>query len=175
MIVVQTIRVSWTKKSRGGHLAELRAQVPTVFAVPDPADSRQLVWHDVKLSEEDQFSLPREGELKTQPLNERFGTRCAFIDEATCPASLTYRWTNGAPERMFTDPTGRYVPVEKRFLIKAGEWASVQYNGRFSGIDSGNWWYELETVNVGVMDPFNSHCFLDCPPAKIYQQLASLW
>ncbi len=176
MIVVQTIRIGWTKKSRGGRLAELRNSVPSEFLVPTPANiANNLVWHDISFHENDEFDLTNRGKLKCNPINERFGTKCGIIEFDASSTSLTYCWLDGAPARTYMDPFGNYVPIERRIEIGPNQWASIQYNGRFSAMDCGNWWYECETVNVGITDEFVADLFTATKPIERYSQLGNLW
>ena len=176
MVIVQTIRVCWTKKSRGGRFAELRNKIPAALVVPQPsADVEKLVWHDVQLLEENEFDFSGGGQLKRFPLNERFGTKCAFIEFDDSSATLTYRWLDGAPARTFMDQTGNYVPIERTIEIGSNQWGSIEYNGRFTGNDTGNWWYEWEIINVAVTNRFVPDIFVATKPVEQYSKLEKLW
>ena len=175
MVVVQTIRISWTKNSRGGALAESRNRVPKSFRIPNPAGSGEIIWHHKLITEEKSFDQTDPGIVRLHVPNERFGTRCAEIAVDHNSAKLTYRWRDGAPPRTFMNDAGDYVPVTRTIKITSGDWASIEYNGRFSGDDSGIWWYEQEIVNLGVMLHFSPDFFVRNEPIERYCQLAKLW
>ncbi|WP_242904021.1 hypothetical protein [Actinomadura terrae] len=72
-IAVQRIRVTWTKRSRGGGAAARRNAVPAAFPLPDEA---QPFVHRVTMSEAEDF-LPRHAVERVLPedvaLEERDG------------------------------------------------------------------------------------------------------
>ncbi|HEX4611478.1 MAG TPA: hypothetical protein VH092_25010 [Urbifossiella sp.] len=52
----------------------------------------------------------------------------------------------------------------------------VRYNGRFSGPDTGGWWYEQVTANVAwFAGPPDGRVFLDREPTQELRSLAELW
>jgi hypothetical protein len=89
-------------------------------------------------------------------------------------ATLIYRYQTGAPARRFFDKTGTYVAPEHSIEIPLNCWASIEYNGRFSCIDTGNWWYEHSVVNVAVGDVVSANVFMTTQPMERYTQLAHL-
>jgi hypothetical protein len=50
--------------------------------------------------------------------------------------------------------------------LSCNRWASIEYNGRFTCIDTGNWWYEHMVINVAVGDFIPSNCFMASEPIE---------
>jgi hypothetical protein len=83
----------------------------------------------------------------------------------------------GAPDRWFFNVSRGYGESPGRsFVVHAGQWVRVCYNGRFSCIDSGQWWYTQVTVNVAwFADHPSSQVFVNSQPAQELKMLADLW
>ncbi len=142
MIAVQTISTSWTKSSRGGALATLRSRVPSRLHLQMPTDFTDLVWHSIAYSERNKFVEPIAVWVSAHCENNRFGCRNAEIEFRDDMVTLVYRYQTGAPERQLYDDTGTCVAVEHAISIPRNRWASIEYNSRYTCIDTGNWWYE---------------------------------
>ncbi len=174
MIAVQIISTSWTKASRGARLATMRNRIPKRLPLRLPNEIPNLLWHSVAYSERNEFSDPIAVRVSTTCENNRFGCRNAEIQLHDNSATLIYRYQTGAPARQFFDKTGTYVAPEHIIEIPLNCWASIEYNGRFSCIDTGNWWYEHAVVNVAVGDIVSANVFMTTQPIEHYTQLAHL-
>lgn len=174
MIAVQTISTTWTKASRGGSLATMRSRVPNRLPIKMPPDLTDLVWHSIAYSERNKFANPVAVRVSTNCENNRFGCRNAELELHEDFATLIYRYQTGAPARQFFDKTGTCVAPEHAIKIPRGRWAAIEYNGRFTCIDTGNWWYEHMVINVAVGDSIASNCFMATQPIENYTQLAHL-
>ncbi|WP_063798897.1 hypothetical protein [Nocardia sp. NRRL S-836] len=141
--VVQVVRTSWTKSSRGGNEAAVRNSAPVGF----PLGGTGPGVTEVRLREENGFA-PEWGSV-----------RADFWD--------ANRWTVGDLSlkeqdgrlRVFVDDDKHYAPRRRRrptaVRIRAGEWVRWQINHRYAGCACGSQWrYSLVTVNVayGVRD-----------------------
>jgi hypothetical protein len=71
---------------------------------------------------------------------------------------------------------GNVVPASHTTAIAENEWARARWNGRFTCIDTGTWWYESVTVNVGVHPDADipRDLFTRSEPVDEYAQLAYL-
>jgi hypothetical protein len=174
MILVQTILISWTKASRGGRLAELRSRVPKRLPVRIADDSAPVVWHAVTYSERNDFVEPFSANTTIHISNNRFGCRNVEVEIREDSAILTYRYQTGVPARRFFDKSGNYVPPEHSIVVTENRWSSIEYNGRFSCIDTGNWWYEHVIVNVAVGTSIEANIFATSDPIEQYCQLTKL-
>ncbi len=148
VVVVQQIRTHWTKASRGGDNAVKRNAVPEAARVPIHrivGDNLILVHHLLEYEERDGFSRPRE-EIRINPTVRPLVVGCVTIDHSENQAIMTFRYDRGcggAPDRGWTRKTLRLV---------VNEWGQIVYNGRFSPVWEGNWWYEKMVVNVGLFE-----------------------
>lgn len=174
MLAVQTIHITWTKTSRGGKLAALRNRIPKQFPLVIPEEFPAVVWQKISFSERDQFATPSQ-QVTPFASNERFGCHNAIVVSDGDSAVLTYRYQQGAPAPRFFDKTGTCVSPEHSIRIGPNQWASVEYNGRFSDVDTGNWWYEQMVVNVAFGDAIDPQIFIACEPIECYSRLAHLW
>jgi hypothetical protein len=128
--VVQRVRTSWTKKSRGGPEAARRNAAPTAFLLP-PGLSSAL--HEVAVRESDSFE-PR---IQVRDLSA-LGTVLREVDG---------RLRVGPPEVSdFAMPRRKRRPPAVR--LSPGQWLQWQINHRFVGRCDGAWSYQLETFNV---------------------------
>ncbi len=174
MIAVQTITTSWTKASRGGTLATLRSRIPRQLPLQLTDDFPPLLWHSVAYSERNQFEKPIAIHIATQCNNNRFGCINAEIELHNDYAILMYRYQTGAPAPQFFDKNGNCVAPEHSIEIPHNHWASIEYNSRYTCIDSGNWWYEHVVVNVAVGASISPSVFMVTKPMERYCQLAHL-
>ncbi|MFD6416245.1 hypothetical protein [Streptomyces sp. NPDC060194] len=146
-VVVQRVRTSWTKASRGGPGAAVRNAAPIAFAVPLGLGSG---LHEVVLAEADGF-VPQmtEGELSDAGLQLREADGLLRVR----PPELA-RMT--APRRDRRPPSVRLAP---------GQWLRWQINYRFGGGWSDTWTYRLDTLNIAY-GPTSADVFLTTPPTR---------
>ncbi|WP_326784847.1 hypothetical protein [Streptomyces sp. NBC_00151] len=128
--VVQRVRTSWTKKSRGGPEAALRNAAPTVFLLP-PGLSSAL--HEVTMRESDSFQPHMQAGDLSAP-----GTILREVDgvlRVDPPGTTMF----AMPRRNRRPPAVRLAP---------GQWLQWQINYRFVDRCDGAWSYQLETFNI---------------------------
>ena len=139
-----------------------------------PPDFTDVVWHSIAYSERNEFVDPVAVRVSAHYENNRFGCRNAEIELHDDIVTLMYRYQAGAPARQFYDNTGTCVAPEHAIRIPRNCWASIEYNGRYTCIDTANWWYEHVVVNVAVGDHIALNCFVATQPIEHYKQLAHL-
>ncbi len=66
------------------------------------------------------------------------------------------------------------MPPAHSIEVTPNRWAAIEYNGRFSCIDTENWWYEHVVVNVAVGNSVDANVFTNSDPIEHYCQLAKL-
>lgn len=154
--VVQWVRTSWTKQSRGGAGATRRNAAPTAFqlpAVPPP------FTHEVLMHEHDGFqpqSTTREG------LRDSTSDSAVLLQEAGGLLRVQLTVTPfGKPRRWRRPPAQR---------LARGEWLRWQVNYRFAGNDE--WTYRLDTLNIAY-GPTQADLFLGTPTHHV-DELATL-
>jgi hypothetical protein len=178
-LIVQHIHIMWTKAGRGGHLAERRNKIPNAFAVPNPPltfdRKKHYIVHGVGFGERNEFTEPLRNRTTSPNFGTTFTTTNCTVELADDSANVIYEWRDGAPKRQFYDESGSLVPVRKQLQVRADKWVRVEYNGRFTGCDCGNWWYEHSIINVALVSPDCLNVFLNSKPSGSIQQLEHLW
>lgn len=178
-LVIQHIHIRWTKASRGGALAEKRNRIANSFSIPTapPAydHNAHYLVHHVGFGERNEFAEPLRSEILLPTADTEFSTTNCTVEIANDTARVTYEWRNGAPERKFFDKCGTTVPVRKQMSARLNQWVRLEYNGRFTGYDCGNWWYEHSIINVALVDRDNPELFVVSKPTEVSRQLENLW
>lgn len=142
-VVVQRVRTSWAKASRGGPGAVVRNAVPTAFPLPPGLRSG---LHDVTVRECDAFR-PRMSERDLDHVG-------IVLREAGGLLAV------GPPETsLFSVPRRGRRPPKVR--LAPGEWLRWQINYRI-GNQKGPWGYRLDTFNVSY-GPDSPEVFLGTP------------
>jgi len=137
-------------------------------------ERQPLLWHSIAYSERNSFAEPFAADSASTCVDNLFGCTNVEIALHDHSATLTYRYQSGAPARQFFDKAGQCVPVEHVIEIPESCWASIEYNGRYSCIDTGAWWYEHVVVNVAVGGFVSPNVFMSTKPIEHYAQLARL-
>ncbi|UNO41536.1 hypothetical protein [Streptomyces sp. MST-110588] len=129
-VVVQRVRTSWTKKSRGGSEAARRNAAPTAFPLPPGLRS---VLHEVTMRESDSFE-PR---MQVRDLSAH-GVVLREVDGLlrVGPPEVTMF---GMPRRNRRPPAVHLAP---------GQWLRWQINYRLTGSYDMSWSYRLDTFNI---------------------------
>lgn len=171
IVVVQSIKSVWTKNSRGGRLASLRAAVPEALTIPTeenfPRDG--FVLHEVVYRESNEFGVPLADTLKAVR-GDSLEVGCVTVERAEEAVAVRYqhRPECGAPARFGWG--GR--ETVKSFVLGPGETGRVAYNGRFR---RDGWWYEKVVVNVGRCAELSPEVLTRSKPAHEIKGLAILW
>ncbi len=157
-VVVQWVRTSWTKRSRGEPGAARRNAVPAGFPLPIV---RPPFVHQVLMGEHDDFrphftvheGLPAPGQDSGVLLKEEHGL--LHVQLAVTPFGMPRRWRR--------PPAMRIAP---------GDWLRWQVNYRFAGTHDEEWTYRLDTLNVAY-GPAPVNLFLGSPTHRV-NELAAL-
>jgi len=164
LVIVQEIKVSWTKKSRGGEGSVQRNTVPEVFILPPVQPVKYddvLIHQQIRFGESNDFDMPN-GELKTEKfeVNTRseFGCLSLRFKPAQLEIQYKYGWScTGAPRRD-DHPWTRF--------LDAGQWIQMIYNGRFNSGWESFWTYHKTVFNIALLAQFNPDIFLKQPTHK---------
>jgi hypothetical protein len=152
-VIVQRVRTTWSKRSRGFPDATLRNAAPTAFELPS---GRPPLFHDVALREEHDFE-PQVKVLHGLPPRHEFGLRLVGT-------ALRVQLPNG-----FGVPVRSHRPV---LLLQPGEWVRWQLNNRWSSATGmGDWHYTLTTVSI-ALGPMPLDTFLGEAPHVIDEKAA---
>lgn len=186
MLLMQYIRISWNKECRGGKGAVQRSNMKQAEMLSeDFFDCIPFGYpcHYVYM-EQDKDGFHTKLNRK-EIISE---TDCMHI--LLCPAeivmsgdddySVRYRYDfhRGAkPPRYRYDSSGSYTPInEEAFVLHSGDYGRMICNGRFVDIDTGDWWYEMDILNIRIISSNTTllDCFLSQRPTHNYKQTADL-
>lgn len=148
---VQIINTRWTKLSRGGELAGARNRVPLVLPVQSTELKCGVLSVQIFGFGERDFERPfwnKQQQLDLEPgLHFEHGAFSLDWDGQNATTNWQWSWWGvGAPEpEMFDRNLGR-------FRVPPDEWVRLRWQGRFSDMDGGRWWYERTVVNVARCD-----------------------
>jgi hypothetical protein len=179
--VVQLIHVTWDKSGRGGRGAERRNRIPLALPLPDqlrPEVGRPLLIHESHWGHTNQFSREVRNVIRAIDHSGEFRYRCISVAANDAGARVDWTWNEwgGIPPRTIRAEDGNIVPASHRIDLLDNEWARVRWNGRFTCIDTGSWWYESVVANVGVHPDANipPDLFVRSGPVHDYSQMAQL-
>ena len=171
--LVQIVRLHWGKSARGGQGARDRNAVAQSFTIP-PAElagnGGHLNIYTALWGERNAFAEPLVVRTDRVPVGEGFTDRCVSVYPHPDGLQVRFQYDSvngGAPRR----------GLSSRVLVaRPDQWVRVRYNGRFSYLYDGNWYYEQTTVNVAwfAAEP-DGRVFVHGEPAQELQALANLW
>lgn len=187
MLLVQKIKVSWNKESRGGEGAIQRSKMKQAAMLPKnffEYVSFGQPYHFLYLSQDKQgFHTTTEGKYILKEKKDPMRFLCdpiEIVQENNDKYRVNYRYDlhyGAIPPRYQYNSTGTLTPLnEEAFTLHMGEYGQAICNGRFVDIDLGWWGYEMEIVNIRIMPKDSAHldCFLSEEPTYIYKQMAFL-
>ena len=181
--LVQVVHVGWEKSARGGRGAGERNSVLAAYEVMED-DLDGIGGHMgvgvSKWSERNAFATPFSSDSQRIAIADGYSFGCVRVSAHADGLRVHYEYgyaNGGAPDRSFLNwPSASGESPGRSIVVRNNQWARVCYNGRFSCIDSGNWWYEQTTVNVAFFDGEpNGRVFLDREPFHELRALADLW
>jgi hypothetical protein len=168
ILIVQTIRSTWTKISRGAPGAISRNTVPECLPISLPnMDLKDLrvLYHEIAFEEKTGFQLPKEYIFINPGIVPQQG--CITVERIANKVNVTYKYhrsLGGAPNR----------GVERRTIrADIGYWIQMRENGRFAW--QGDWSYQKIVVNAGLFDNLVAGHFIDTSPVEVFSAMADLW
>ncbi|MDX6694520.1 MAG: hypothetical protein QOF02_2123 [Blastocatellia bacterium] len=172
IVIVQSIKSVWTKKSRGGKLAGLRNAVAESFTIPlqNLTSNESFIFHAIVYDESNNFVSPVINSVGVIE-GARLETGCVRVEQASGRVLVSYEYSGarcGAPERAKWPGAS----VGQSFELLPNECGRVVYNGRFSG---NHWWYEKRVMNVGRFAQPLEQSFTRSRPAHLIDDTATLW
>lgn len=155
MVVVQHIRVVWTKASRGAPGAVVRNAVPAAVLI-ETAPLAPWVFHSVHFLERSGFKPESQHQFTRETHRER--DRGLLLELLPDGLHVGFRWEPGV---------GQPPRHERReaFTLSVGGYARVIVNGRHAP-DEGHW-YTQETYNVVFGDVVDVDTFTARPPTEV--------
>ena len=174
-LVIQLLHSRWTKASRGGDGAVTRAELPLASHLPLESFAAPITLHTVRFWERDDF-VPSDGVTRFYTIAE-LPLRDLTIRPASDGVSVVHirdQLNAAIADRLYTDEFGNTVYGIDAFSLSDGEWGQIQYNGRYTCIDSGRWWYEQSVYNIGLFTDIDVKRFTATDPIDRFVELATL-
>ncbi len=162
MIVIQAVRVEWTKRSRGMPRAARRNAVPEAWSVQGAGDCAVLL-QEVQFSEHDGFRTPYIRAVK-DPDTEVLHAYGLELARTTGGVAVYFRGDPWRPQ---------YPGPRKVFTLQDGEWARLVSNGRTSYEDT--WAYATHVFNIGITSADPETCFTAGIQRPGYADEVQLW
>jgi hypothetical protein len=181
LLLIQRTRISWSKRSRGGELAQLRSRIPTRASVPSPRPGSAWLLHRLDHYEDHGDAPPfgppcssvEEGEgLPREGLHLGFdGLRLLVVGEDLEVHNAMGRSSlPAAPGR-----PDRWTRVGAVLLrVAPRTWAGWVANERHVGMDTGNWWYSETHWCFGWLPRHEPQAFTAREPARWLDHRARL-
>lgn len=155
VIIVQWVRTSWTKLSRGGPAAAVRNAAPIAF--PLPVTHRSVV-HEVTMDEKHDFQP--DFDLTDLPILQPPGRTLAEVS-----LSENHDTLRVLPVLRYPIPPRPRRPPAVR--LRPGQWLRWQLNYRHSSLTGrGDWQYHQNTLNLAY-GPIDPETFLGTPTRLI--------
>ena len=164
MVIIQVIRTTWTKRSRGHPGSVARAAVPEAMVVAGVDATGPVVVDSVVAVEHDGFAPTR--------TSERFDGIPARVANVVVDADAAVVTVTRKAE------LGRGWPTRRRdvhaFDLAVGETGRLLRNHRMSGSSIG-WSYEKVVVNVAFLEAFDAGVFTRGQPTHVLDEQESLF
>jgi hypothetical protein len=174
-IIIQYIRTTWTKASRGGNNARRRNLLPRCLPLPLECFTARCAVHRAEFSEHSEFRLVESVakasslfELGIRDLAMELDGDCLLVHLLRDPQNAA------AANRVYRDEPGNVVDKIRAFALQAGEWGQLRYNGRYVDFDTGHWWYEQSVCNIALFSDVAADRFVATPPTKRFAEIARL-
>jgi hypothetical protein len=174
-LVIQLLHSRWTKSSRGGDGAVARAELPLALPLLLDSFAAPVTLHTVRFWERDNF-VPTDGVARFDTISG-LPIRDLTLQRTADGVSVVHtrdQLNAAIADRLYNDEFGNTVYDIDAFSLVDGEWGQIQYNGRYTCIDSGRWWYEQSVYNIGLFTDIDATRFTDTDPAHRFVELATL-
>jgi hypothetical protein len=174
LLLVQRTSITWSKRSRGGALAELRSRIPTRASLPAPHPGRGWLLH--------RLHYDGEGHGDATP----FGAARSSVEEGDAlPATGLHLGSDGL--RMLV--VGEDLEVHNamgrtslpampghpdrpqrvgavRLRVSPGTWGGWVENQRHVDVDTGRWWYSETHWCFAWLPRYEAEVFTTRAPAR---------
>ena len=166
-VIIQRVRCSWTKASRGGEAARIRNALPRQLSLPLEAFAAPVALHRVDFVEAKDFE-PQEAVQRFAELSE---VRLIDLSLRVIGEKLEAKHLRKADNVAVRH---RPYPFIGGVEVEHGQWAELRANGRYVDNDTGHWRYDATTYNVGLFWEVAVDRFVQTEAAKRYADLARL-
>lgn len=183
-ILLQFITLRWEKDVRGAPFSTARNDMEKAFRLPDMLFSYDtsygLPYHRMLiLQNKNGFEKIQDKSVILKPTAKNFKLGCVLIDSkepesenSEYDVTFTYFPECGKPIRY----DKRYQPLtERAFGLTSNEYGRVVYNGRHIYHDTGEWYYELNILNMLLTEQKDPNVLIDQEPLNVYNQIEILY
>ncbi len=169
IVLVQEIKIEWSKKSRGAPGSIKRNKIGKVLKLPlNQADKSKYVLFGQRLhfSEWKKFQNPTEQiECYESFDSKEFG--CVKVIKANHSLSVVWQYDQDCAGAPYRDKTPKIA-----FILQENEWGQISYNGRYT--EEEGWYYKEIVLNVGLFNEPTKDCFIISKPNHSVNQKAHL-
>jgi hypothetical protein len=168
-IILQRIRIVWTKASRGAPRASKRASIADALALPTQRRAGRVFVHDMVADERNAFEFVAGPKIAATDRARASSAERGFfgpvewvaLEDGSLAVSLRPEGT-GAPRR----------PVRRLFALQPGQWGKLVVNERIAVEET--WLYAQSVVNVAFATPLRADLFEGTQPVKAVDLRARL-
>lgn len=168
MLIIQRIKTTWTKASRGGENASKRNTVPCASTLPSfSLPTNEYLLHDIRYDETNAFRGETQYRNIAHSGSVFLGPLLLYVRPRQAEAKFVWSAHEcGAPERV----------SHPLFTLKLGEWGRFECNGRFGATSKSGqaWTYQHSLFNVAFVEGFSSDLFTSSEPTAKMSQMAML-
>ncbi|GGH60361.1 hypothetical protein GCM10008014_34830 [Paenibacillus silvae] len=179
--LLQFITLRWEKEVRGAPYAAVRNQMEKALSLPEnlfsyDTDYGQPYHKVVMLHNKKGLETVQDQVVRLNPGADKWKLGCIEIDkkgsESEYDVTFTYSQECGKPARY---DSKNHALTERAFGLTSNEYGRVLYNGRHLYSDTGEWYYELNILNMLLTKQSCSKIFIDHELVKEYKQIAILY
>jgi hypothetical protein len=184
MLVMQHIKIAWNKECRGAPYAEYRSHMTKALSLPKAIISHRLSGYPSHycyiVQSKDGFA-ERINRFQEIPIESDFKLDALEIIKDSNNFSIKYKYAYHRraipPRRMFNiEHGGECDLIEAAMELFPDEYGRIIYNGRLVNFDTGEWYYNLDVVNIINLyqKELSISIFNNNEPNKTYNQIAVL-
>lgn len=173
--IIQHIHTIWTKASRGGDGARQRNRIPRCLLLPLECFGAPCSLHLAEYSEDSSF-CPTESVGKASSLSE-LGIRDLAMElngDRLIVYFLRDAQNAATASRRSRDTSSSDIDRILAFSLENDAWGQIRYNGRYVDFDTGNWWYEQSTYNIGLFSAVAVDRFAVTQPTQHFVEIGRL-
>ena len=166
MIVVQVVRIVWTKASRGAPHATARNALPRAFPLAGNPGPYVLERHRLVETAPGTFTASEVERATSLTVPRREAE--LLIDAREDRLRLGLQWRSG----MLGTGQPRRPDRRRAIELRPGQTARLVVNGRHAS--SAGQWYTQDTFNVALVNELAPGLFTDAPPLAVVRLEADL-
>ncbi|MGQ8874411.1 hypothetical protein [Paenibacillus sp. TSA_86.1] len=183
-LLLQYVTLRWEKEVRGAPFATARNHMEKAFRLPDTLfnydTSYGFPYHRlVILQNKEGFKKIQDKSVILKPTAKNCKLGCIVIDNkdpesksTEYDVTFTYSPECGKPVRY----DKRYqLLTERAFGLTSNAYGRVLYNGRHIYQDTGEWYYELNLLNMLLTERSDANVLIDQEPVNVYNQIEILY